>query len=67
MIEINTKNIDKCMRTVKRRLSGLRCDNSIKCLRCKKRININKDGVALVNGFGGLNWYHSKCKLTLDL
>lgn len=60
-MELNTKNIDKGIRTIKRQLSGLRCDHSIKCLMCGKRIN--KDGVALINGFGELNWYHFKCKL----
>jgi len=59
-IKLSTKNIDKAIRTLERRIAGHRCDNSIWCFKCGKKIR-GKKMLSIINGLGGFNNYHFKC------
>ena len=58
-MELSTKNIDKAIRTVKRMNEGLHVTIHRTCNKCGKKVRKNYLGI--VNGFGGLNYYHIRC------
>lgn len=55
-----TKNIDKVIRNLRKAIASDPTKGVMRCLKCNKYIRLDK-WLAMINGFGGLNYYHDKC------
>ena len=56
-MKLSPKNIEKTIRRIK---SGY-IRKTVDCSYCNKRMS--KSYIGVINGFGGFNYYHSKCLL----